>query len=151
MEIANLCYVMKGKQVLLMKKKRGIGSGKINGPGGRMKKGESPEEGAIREVKEELGIEVRSPKYRGIIEFINDKQLAFLCYVFTSTEFSGEPEETDEATPLWFDIDKIPFSEMWEDDIEWLPQVLAGKTILARFWFEDWKIKDRRIWFIEEN
>lgn len=149
MKIANLGYVVKDGRVLLIRKKRGLGAGKINGPGGHMEEGESPEEGVIREVEEELKIKVKDPKYGGMIEFINDGKLALLCYVFTAFEYEGEPTETDEAVPLWYDVNKIPYGEMWEDDKEWLYEVLSGKVVLGRFWFTDWKLKKRKIWFID--
>ncbi|MBR9680522.1 MAG: 8-oxo-dGTP diphosphatase [Candidatus Altiarchaeota archaeon] len=149
MKIANLCHIIKDGKILLIRKKRGLGAGKINGPGGHMDEGESPEEGVTREVKEELKIQIKNPKYSGMLEFINDGKLAFLCYVFTTYEFEGEPTETDEAIPLWYDLDKIPYNEMWEDDVEWLPQVLSGKIVMGRFWFNNWKIDKRKIWFID--
>ena len=55
-EYANLCFVMRGGQILLIRKKRGLGAGKINGPGGRLEKGETALESAIRETQEELGV-----------------------------------------------------------------------------------------------
>ena len=39
--------------------------------------------------------------------------------------------------PEWFKIKDIPFNEMWEDDIFWLPQVLNGKFIEADFLFDE--------------
>lgn len=39
--------------------------------------------------------------------------------------------------PQWFEIDKIPFESMWPDDPFWLPQVLSGKKIQAKFTFGD--------------
>ena len=49
-----LLFVIRAGQILLIHKKRGLGAGKINGPGGRLHLGESPLHGAVREVKEEL-------------------------------------------------------------------------------------------------
>ena len=55
-EYANLCFVMRGGQILLIRKKRGLGAGKINGPGGRLEKGETALESAVRETQEEVGV-----------------------------------------------------------------------------------------------
>jgi 8-oxo-dGTP pyrophosphatase MutT (NUDIX family) len=42
--ITNLCYLFNDKnQVLLIMKKKGLGQGKWNGPGGKVKKGENIE------------------------------------------------------------------------------------------------------------
>ncbi len=43
-ERATLCFVRRENEVLLIRKKRGLGAGKINGPGGRIEPGETPAE-----------------------------------------------------------------------------------------------------------
>ena len=53
---ATLVFVVKDGQMLLIRKKRGLGAGKINAPGGRLEPGEAPLEAAIREAQEELCI-----------------------------------------------------------------------------------------------
>jgi 8-oxo-dGTP diphosphatase len=49
---ATLVFVVKDGRILLIRKKRGLGAGKINAPGGRLEAGEAPIEGAVREVQE---------------------------------------------------------------------------------------------------
>jgi len=49
---ATLTFVTEGSRLLLIRKKRGLGAGKINGPGGRLEQGETPLACAIREVEE---------------------------------------------------------------------------------------------------
>jgi len=53
-EVATLLFVARAGEVLLIRKKRGLGAGKINGPGGRLEENETPLECAIRETQEEL-------------------------------------------------------------------------------------------------
>src|SRR5687768_9308070 len=53
---ATLLFVLDGDRVLLIRKQRGLGAGKINGPGGRLDPGETPLQAAVREVEEELCI-----------------------------------------------------------------------------------------------
>lgn len=55
-ERATLLFVICGGHILLIHKNRGLGAGKINGPGGRLVPGESPLQGAVREVQEELNV-----------------------------------------------------------------------------------------------
>ena len=55
---ATLGFVIRNGQILLIRKKRGLGAGKISGPGGRLEPGESFAACAVREVREELGVEV---------------------------------------------------------------------------------------------
>jgi len=60
--------------------------------------------------------------------------------VFLARHFTGEPIETIEATPQWYDFDAVPYDEMWEDDRHWLPQVLAGRRFIAWFDFDGEKM-----------
>ena len=49
-----ILFVVRDQKILLIRKKRGLGAGKINGPGGRLIDGETPLECAIRETREEI-------------------------------------------------------------------------------------------------
>ncbi len=51
-------------------------------------------------------------------------------------KFIGEPKETNEMTPRWFDISQIPYEQMWSDDAHWLPLLLADKTFRGKFHFD---------------
>lgn len=111
--------------------------GKLNGPGGKLEPGETPEAACRREVKEEVGIEIIQLEERGMIEFVfPDGKDDQLCHIFVATEISGAPIETDEMKPEWFPIDALPFDRMWEDDPHWLPSVLAGGRVNMRFNFD---------------
>ena len=133
---ATLMFVVQGGQVLLIRKKRGIGAGKINGPGGKIDPGETPLQSAVRETQEELGITPLDPVKVGELCFAMNDMDDIHCHVFLARGHEGQPVETAEAIPLWTAIDAIPYGEMWEDDLHWLPGMLAGRTFLGRFSFD---------------
>ena len=133
-------FVLTDGQILLIEKKRGHGSGKINGPGGKIDPGESPLECAVRETQEELLISVRNPRKVAELWFQMSDYPSILCHVFVATKFEGQPTETEEAVPLWVPLEKIPYDRMWEDDRHWLPQVLAGESLLGKFVFDGEKM-----------
>jgi hypothetical protein len=58
-------------------------------------------------------------------------------HVFRVDRFGGEPVETDEMRPQWFAFDDIPYDTMWADDRYWLPLVLEGKKLRAKFLFSE--------------
>ena len=134
-ERATLLFVIRDGQVLLIHKKRGLGAGKINGPGGRLDPGETPEACAVREVEEELCVTPTGLKAAGELKFQFADGHSIHGYVFTATGCSGEPKETDEAVPLWTPLDRIPFERMWADDRIWIPLMLAGQPFTGRFLF----------------
>lgn len=142
LQSATLLFVIQEGKMLLIRKKRGLGAGKINAAGGRLEEGETERECAVREMREELCIEVSDPTYAGEIDFQFTDGYCFHLIVFTGTQFTGVPTETDEATPIWYDVDAIPYDEMWEDDIHWLPTMIAGKRFYGRFLFDGDKMLD---------
>ena len=76
-------------------------------------------------------------KERGILEFTFENGDHLVGHLFSAHTFIGSPQETEEMKPLWFDITEIPYSDMWPDDKLWLPLLLAGKNLQAKFHFKD--------------
>ena len=135
-ERATLCFLIQDGQILLIRKKRGLGAGKINGPGGRIEPGEEPHECAVRETSEEVGLTPRNVQNRGELHFQFADGYSLHCAVFVAHEYTGELIETDEALPIWTPLDSIPYDEMWADDIHWLPGVIQGGTFRGYFHFD---------------
>lgn len=137
---ATILFVVKDGQVLLIEKKRGLGAGKINGPGGKIDPGETPLEAAIRETQEELLVTPIQPRKLGELQFSMSDCPDIHCHVYRADDFSGTPTETDEAVPVWTPLDAIPYDRMWEDDRHWLPLLLDNRSFLGRFIFESDKL-----------
>ncbi len=144
---ANLLFIVQDGRVLLIHKKRGIGAGKINGPGGKLEPGETPMEGAIREVEEELCIIPQAPEEMGVLHFDFIDGMRMQCTVFRAETFTGVPTETDEAKPEWFAFEDVPYHRMWADDRCWLPRMLNGEKFRAWFEFDDeTMLSDKVVW-----
>jgi len=131
MRVVTLLFLRQEGQILLAMKKRGFGVGKWNGVGGKADTDESAEQAAIRECQEEIGVTPLKPRLVGKIKFYeqNDPTFGHYIHIFTATKWQGEPIETEEMRPEWFDIQDIPYGKMWVDDPLWLPLVLEGKKI----------------------
>ena len=142
---ATLLFVIDEERILLIRKKRGLGAGKINGPGGRLEPGESAHDCALRELQEELRIRAWSADWRGNhrFQFIDGYRLD--VDVFVTDGFDGEPTETDEAIPLWFPVSEIPYDEMWADDRHWFPHLLDGSHFYGRWLFDGDRLIDGHV------
>jgi len=134
--LATILFIVKDGQILLIEKKRGLGAGKINGPGGKIDPGETALAAAIRETEEELCITPHAPRKLGELRFSMSDCPDILCHVYRADDFTGTPTETDEAVPVWTALDHIPYSRMWEDDQHWLPLLLDELPFLGCFVFE---------------
>ncbi len=141
-DTATLVFVLRGEEILLIDKKRGLGKGKINGPGGKVDPGESVEACAIRECREELGIVVRDLEQLGEHRFQFVDGYSIHCFVYRTARFEGTPTETVEAAPRWTPVDAIPYDRMWEDDEIWLPMLLRGEAFRANWIFDGDRMVD---------
>jgi len=123
----------KVSDVLLAMKKIGFGVGRYNGVGGKVKEGETIEEAAARETKEEIGVdvEVKDIVKMGEIEFRFEDKVEWnqMVHIYTTEVWNGEPVESEEMKPYWYKVEDIPYDRMWEDDKYWLPKVLNGEYV----------------------
>lgn len=121
-------------------KKRGFGQGRWNGVGGKPEADESIAQTAIRECQEEIGVTPIAFRQVAQLDFAfpakrrdwDQRVAVYLC-----TEWQGEPTESEEMRPQWYSIGEIPYDTMWHDDQYWLPSVLDGAYVRARFEFDD--------------
>ena len=150
-----LCLLKKDNKILLAMKKRGFGIGKYNGVGGKIENNETPEEAMIRETEEEISVTPTKYEKVGLIKFdeyykgIKEKVVMHLYIV---SEWIGNPIETEETNPTWFDIKNIPYDKMFPDDKYWLPFILDGRKIRAYFDFdEEWNLLNKRIDDLNKN
>ena len=129
------------KELLLAMKKRGFGKGKWNGVGGKedSEKGDINISGtAMRETEEEIGVKIKKMEKVAVLSFYfpYKKEWDQDVHVFLVRDWQGEPAESEEMFPKWFKINDIPYNEMWDDDKHWLPKVLQGKKLKAKFIFK---------------
>lgn len=105
--------VLNEEKVLLVK--HGDMSGHITGtyglPAGRVDEGESLEDSALRELKEESGLEgfdlQKLPKEYTAVLQRKDGEKKFHMTVFLCKKYKGELTSTNETEPIWIDLNKI--------------------------------------------
>ena len=124
-----LCHVVNGNKILLKLATRGISKGRWNAPGGRIEPGETPEQCAIREVFEETGLKVKNLTFHGVMKFYNNgsKEPMIIGYLFSTRDLSGDLKSSDEGEVRWFNLDDLPWAQMWPDDPYWIKHMLSGK------------------------
>ncbi|WP_369047387.1 8-oxo-dGTP diphosphatase [Sinomonas sp. P10A9] len=129
-----LCFLLRdgegGREVLLGRKKRGFGRGKVVGLGGHLEAGETPAEAAARELDEEAGVALDAARLApaGTVDFRFPARPEWdmECTMFTATVWTGEVAESEEIAPAWYPVDALPVTDMWQDADHWLPIVLTG-------------------------
>ena len=120
-------------EILLGEKLTGLGTGKFVGAGGKLEPGEDARTAAVREVQEELGVFVDPADLEPIslitYPFIDRDEWSQRSHGFLVRRWTGTPVVSEELSPRWFPVGRIPFDLMWADARTWLPQALAGEFV----------------------
>ena len=121
-------------------------NGKWNGVGGKAKKGESPEECAIREIYEETGYVTNDPKLSGILTFPDMSMGVDWCvFVFIVKTFSGYEKASSEGQLKWFTKKEIIGLNLWEADHIFLPLVFKEKFFTGKFTYINGKLQTYKL------
>lgn len=150
MKLATLCYVKTATHTLMIhriKKANDIHEGKWNGLGGKLEPGESPEECVIREVREESGLEIVHPAYRGLLIFTDFKDDDWYVWVYTAENFSGNLIESKEGHLQWIENDKLTSLPLWESDHIFLPWIAQNRLFSAKFRYAGDRMLDYQVAF----
>lgn len=148
MKLATLCYVKDNstnKTLMLYrnKKENDYHEGKWNGLGGKLELGETPEECAIRELKEESGLTVKNPKLKGFITFPNfDGVDDWYVFVFVITNFEGNLIDSPEGKLEWIPNEKLTSLNLWGGDKIFLEWLNLDKFFSAKFNYKNGKFID---------
>ena len=136
---AGIAYVLKGNQVLFGVRSTPPKPGKLNIPGGFLELDETAEQATLREVKEELGINVDLIDYLGTYaaHYAEGNQRV-LNIVFIAQYNGGEITPGDDMNggePVWRNINDLPSADELSFDY-W--QVDAQKDLKA--WYDNHKL-----------
>jgi 8-oxo-dGTP diphosphatase len=150
MLLATLCYLKLNGHTLMVHRNRKVNDiheGKWNGLGGKFEPGETPEECVFREVYEESGLSIRSPKLCGLLMFPKFKGNDWYVFAFTSSDFTGELIDSPEGKLEWIPDEKVLELTLWESDHIFMPWIKSGKFFSAKFIYEGEKLKGHEVVF----
>lgn len=151
MILATLCYIKKNNKILMLhrvKKETDFHEGKWNGVGGKLEIGETPEECAIREVKEETGLTVKSLKFKGILTAPKfDTKNDWYIFVFVVNKFKGKIIESSEGYLEWIENDKLLNLNLWPGDKLFIPWTFEEKFFSMKVIYKNKIFKNYSVTF----
>lgn len=153
MKLATLCYVKRAGKTLMVhriKKAGDMHAGKWNGLGGKLEPGETPEECALREIREESGLTVTRLDLKGLLTFpaFSDNE-DWYAFVFVGREFDGELIDSPEGILEWIDDSRLYNLNLWEGDRIFLPWLERPGFFSGKFVYRDGKLVDHQVVFYQ--
>lgn len=128
-----------GLEVLLGDKLVGLGRGRVTGIGGEVDAEERAADAAVRHLGSQIGVAVEASALldAGTVEyrFPTRPSWSRCASVFVCRTWSGDPAPSNAIEPRWYPLADIPYGRMWGDAPRWLPGVLRGGHVDARFTF----------------
>jgi 8-oxo-dGTP diphosphatase len=124
-----LSFLLRKDQVLLLQlaEDRGAWSGKFNGIGGHIERGEDPKTAAKREILEETGYSPASLRLAGTVIVDTGTDPGIMIYVYAGEILQTfPPHPNSEGSLHWIKLSNLNTIDLVED----LPQVLP-KTLEA--------------------
>jgi 8-oxo-dGTP diphosphatase len=121
-----LVFITRGEQILLLRgsAQKRIWANKYNGIGGHIERDEDVYAAALREVREETGLDVDDLRLAGLINIDGDQPTGIMLFVFAATARSGDPIPSEEGSLEWIDRDQLAQIDLVEDLTTILPRTL---------------------------
>ena len=122
-------FIVKNNKVLLAKRAVEPFKGWWDSIGGFMESGETPQEAAIRETKEETGLDIK------LINILNVGKDRYedehtVPIVFLAKIIGGKPKPADDVDEIkWFSLSDLPGNIAFESDKRTLKLIKEGVTI----------------------
>ena len=134
----NMCMVCDGTSVLVQDRKNPDWPG-ITFPGGHVEWGESFTDSVIREVWEETGLKIASPRLCGIKDWMQEDGSRYMVLLYRADRFEGELASSEEGEVFWVELEdmkKLNLAEGMEKQLD----VFLNEEISEDFWYlEDGK------------
>ena len=138
-----LVFITRDDRVLLLRgaASKRIWANKYNGIGGHVERDEDIYTAALREVREETGLDVEALRLVGLINIDGDQASGILLFVFTAESPAGEPIASEEGTLEWVPRDQLTRFDLVEDLTTILPRALdlppSAPPFFAHYRYDD--------------
>ncbi|MBI2543278.1 MAG: NUDIX hydrolase [Candidatus Aenigmarchaeota archaeon] len=134
-KIAVDVLVVRKNKIVLLRRDIEPFRGSLDFPGGMVEYGETVENAAVREVKEETGLDISLKNILGVYSSPSrDPRFHAITIAFVSGVKGGSLKSSFEGRAEWHDVDKIPMKEMGFDHAKILRDYIKWKRKKGTYW-----------------
>lgn len=134
-ELMNLCMIRRGSKVLVQDRKSKTWPG-VAFPGGHVEKGEAFTDSVIREVQEETGLRIFSPRLCGVKDWCEDG-VRHIVLLYHTEQFTGTLRSSDEGKVWWAELADLPSLNLASSDMLDLLRVFEEDDLSELFYRQD--------------
>ncbi|MDI9468630.1 MAG: 8-oxo-dGTP diphosphatase [Bacillota bacterium] len=113
--LTNMCMVYDHEGNVLVQERLGSDWPGITFPGGHVETNESLTDAVIREIYEETGLRISSPRLCGVKDWIEEDGSRYIALLYRSNQFEGELHSSPEGPVYWVKRDELPRRELAPD------------------------------------
>ena len=110
-ELTNLVMVEDESERVLVEKRVKPGWEGLVFPGGHVEKRELILDSAVREVLEETGVIIDTPRLVGIQEFVHPDASRYIVFLCKAKAIGGKLHGSEEGDVFWMDLEELKASE----------------------------------------
>jgi len=139
LKLATLVYALRDEQVLLVRRVSDPNRGLWVAPGGKVDDGESPDECAVREMREETGLVIEQPVLRAVVTETSPRpDYRWLTFIFVAWDFDGTFTPAPGIGEFrWVPVDEVTKLPIPPADAIFFPRLLQdGTTFNAKFEYD---------------
>ena len=141
--LTNLCMIYDHDGNILVQDRKDPSWPGICFPGGHIEPGESFVESVIREVREETGLTIESPKLCGTKQFLNRLGERYVVLFYKTDRFSGDLRSSDEGDVFWIQLSDLDRYTL-VDDFENMVRVFMDDNLSEFYYYKEdgkWNLK----------
>lgn len=133
-EFTNMCMVYDGKGNILVQQRTNPNWPGITFPGGHVEKNEPFLHSAIREVKEETGLDIENLKLCGVKQFEPEPGVRYVVFYIKTNCYRGELQSSEEGNVFWVALEQLREYRLARSFAEMLPVFLEDQY--SEFYYE---------------
>ena len=133
--ITNMCMIYEGTRILVQDRINKNWTG-IAFPGGHVEKGESFADSVIREVFEETGLKINSPRLCGIKDWSNEDGSRYIVLFYKTDKFEGTLTSSDEGNVFWIELEEIKQMHL-ADGMDKMLDIFLNDDISEIFFYKE--------------